>query len=1033
MSSRIFGCLALVASWLAAQTNTAGNIVGIIRDPAGAAVGNAEVSARHTETGLVRQTTTGPDGRFILPSLPAGAWELRVNRSGFSPLLRKGIILSVGETVALDLQLTLGSFDQEITITESAPLVSTQTSELSYLVSEGAIRILPLNGRNYTDLALLQPGVVAFPHRDGGSVVAHGLAQSINGQDPRSNVYLLDGTPLNDFTNGPAGSAAGTALGMETIREFRVETNAYSAEFGRNSGGQINALSKSGTNEFHGSLYHYLRNDNLDARNFFDPARMPDFKRNQFGGSLGGPLRRDRTFFFGGYEGLRERLGRTISTVVPDLQARNGIIDGVPYAVHPAVRPYLEEFPLPNGPNLGRGLAAYSFGFNQELNEDFFQARVDHNWSAAHSVFVRYTTDKASQRLPTDFPQFPRSFLSHNHFVTAELQQVLSPQTLNNLRLGFSRTRIGQDVEANTSRPLPPFIPGRNMMGAIDIGGIPRFGPQSSVNVRLVQNVYGFEDGLSLSRGRHFLKTGALIERYQDNMYNPTFGLGIFTFGDLAEFLQNRPQRFLGLPPAGALDRYWRFTLFGFYLQNDYKAAPRLTLNLGLRYEFTTMPVDIYGRDSALPRLTDPAPTVGQLYQNPTKKNFSPRFGLAWDVFGTGRISLRAGYAWFFNTNNQQNLIVTVTNPPATPRISIANPTFPVPQFERGVGNTIRPVQWDIKNPNVHQWNINVQQQLWGGFLITVGYAGARGIHLWRSSDVNLPVPQRLADGTLFFPAGAPRFNPAFSTIELKSSDGNSWYNALIFEIRRRWSGGFNFQSSYTFSRNIDTTQASTFFSDATNGTTSAMPEFPGFSYNKGLADFHAQHNWVVNGSWEIPFGRTLRGTSGFILRGWQLSAISHVRSGNPLTVFVQRNRSRSQWAPSLAPGIGFDRPSMAPGRTHKSAILGSPDRYFDPSAFILQPAGTLGNLGRGAFIGPNLRSLDLAFLKNFRLGFNEQAHVQFRAEAFNLFNHPNFGPPQLIVFAGAADNEPPLSSFGRIRSAVTSARQIQLALRLSF
>ena len=977
------------------------------------------------DTGLARSATTGEDGRFVLPVMPVGAYELRAEMAGFRPVVHRGIHLTVGETAAVPFILEVGALEQEITVVGEAPLVNTQSAELSYLVSENAIRDMPLNGRNYTDLALLQPGVVAYPHRDGGSAVAHGLGMSINGQDPRSNVYLLDGTPQNDFTNGPAGSAAGTVLGMETIREFRVEVNNYSAAFGRNSGGQINALTKSGSNEWHGSLYEFHRNDNFDARNFFDASKKPDFKRNQFGGVIGGPVRRDRSFFFFGYEALRDRLGRTISTLTPDLDARRGVLPDGAVTVNANVRPYLDEFPLPNGPSIGGGLASYFFGFNQRLTQDYVQGRFDHNFGPGTQLFGRYTLDDADQQLPTDYPQFPRAFVSRNQFVTAELRHTFSPQTLNTLRAGFSRTRLHQDVQANTSRPLPPFTPGRTLMGDIDIGGLPRFGPQSSVNLSLIQNLYGVEDGLVLIRGRHLLKVGGLAERYQDNMYNPTFSLGIYTFGDLRGFLLNQPQRFLGLTPTGALDRYWRFTLFGFYVQDDVKIRPRLTLNLGLRYEFSTQPIDTYGRDSALLRITDAAPVTGQLYQNPTKRNISPRFGFAWDVFGDGKTSLRGGYGWFFNTNNQQTLIVTVTNPPATPRISITNPTFPSPPFERGLGNTIRPVEWNIKNPNVHVWNLNVQRQLWRDTALTIGYAGSRGIHLLRSGDVNIAMPQRMADGSLFFPVGAPRMNPAFATIELKSSDGNSWYNALLFEVRKRFSQGLSFQSSYTFSRNIDTTQASTFFSDATNGTTSAFPEFPGFSYNKGLADYHAKHNWVMNAAWDLPFGgKRLYG-------GWQLAGISRVSSGNPLTVFVQRNRSRSLWAPSLGPGIGFDRVSMAPGRTHQSAVLGDPDRYFDPAAFVLPPAGFLGNLGRGALIGPALRTFDLALIKNTRV--REHVNLQFRAEAFNLFNRANFAAPLLTAFAGERDNEPPVPSLGRIRSTVTSARQIQLGLRLTF
>lgn len=1039
-------CLCFAAS---APAQTTGNITGDLKDVNGASIAGAQVTVLYVETGLTRTTISTDEGRFVFPGLAVGVYEIRARADGFNPLVRKEVNLTVGETVVLALVMEVSGLSADVTVAGEEALVNTQTPELSYLVSERAIKELPLNGRNYTDLAALQPGVIPYPHRDGGSVVAHGLGMTINGQDPRSNVYLLDGTTQNDFTNGPAGSAAGTALGIETIREFRVETNAYGAEFGRNSGGQINVISKSGTNDFHGSLYEFHRNDALDARNFFDRgAQKPDFTRNQFGGSFGGPISKDKLFFFFGLEALREDLGRTISTVVPDLNARQGILTSRDaggnvvtrvVAVNPAVRPYLDEFPLPNaGPsNVIGNLASYNFGFNQKIKQNFLQGRIDYNRSNRNQFFGRYTFDDAEQLLPTDFPQFPRSFLSRNQFFTGEYRQTFSPDTLNTFRLGFSRTHIGQDVESNVPSSLRPFIPGRDMIGNIDIAGIPRFGPQSSVNVTLTQNVFSFEYGLIHTRGRHLIKAGALVERYQDNMVNPTFGLGIFTFSSLETFLRNQAQRFIGLTPEGALDRYWRFTLFGFYAQDTMRVNSRLTLNFGLRYEFSTMPVDIYGRDSALVNLTDRVPTVGPLYQNPTLKNFSPRVGFAWDVTGDGKTSLRGGYGLYFNTNNQQNLIVTVTNPPATPRVIVNNPTFPVPSFAQGVANSIRPVQYDLKNPYVHVWNLNLQRELWFDTVVTLGVAGSRGVHLLRSGDVNIPTPQTLADGTLFFPPGLARPNTAFGVIELKSSDGDSWYNAFILEVRKRLSHGIYFQSSYTLSRNIDTTQASTFFSDATNGTTSAMPEFPGVNYNKGLADYHAKHNLVFNFIWDIPFARNLRGAKGKLLNGWQLASIGQLRSGNPLTVFVQNNRSRSLWNPSIGPGLGLDRPDFAPGFTAETAVTGDPNSYFNPDAFALQPVGRLGNVGRGSLIGPNLRTFDLSLVKNTRWSrLGENTNLQLRLEAFNLFNRANFGTPGLLAFTGAAgvsDDRQRVPTFGLIRSTVTSSRQIQLGLRITF
>ncbi|HMY73208.1 MAG TPA: TonB-dependent receptor, partial [Blastocatellia bacterium] len=858
-------------------------------------------------------------------------------------------------------------------------------------------------------------------------------------------VYLLDGTLQNDFTNGPAGSGASTALGTESIREFRVEANSYSAEFGRNYGGQINAISKSGSNQFHGSLYEFLRNDNLDARNFFDrePIGKPEFKRNQFGGTLGGPIVKDKTFFFFGYEALRDRLGRTLNSPVPDANARQGTLPTGTVTVSPVIRPYLDLFPLANGPSLGGGLANYFFRFNQQLDQHFVQGRVDHTFNKNHQIFARHTYDKADQFLPTDFPQFPRTFFSRNQFTTIEHTWLLSSQTVNTLRFGFSRTPVGQNVESQIPGSIPPFVPGRQYLGSIDIGGIPRFGTQSSGNLRLTQNVYSFAQNLVHTRGRHILKFGSLFERYQDNMVNPTFSLGIYTFADLSSFLRAVPRQFVGLTPDAQLDRYWRFTLFGFYAQDDYKVTQRLTLNLGLRYEFATLPQD--RRDIALINFSDRQITQGPLYKNPTYKNLSPRLGFAYDVFGNSKTSVRGGYGWYFNTNNQQNLIVTVTNPPATPRVVVVNPTFPNPSFA-AVSNAIRPIEYDLKNPSNHVYNLNVQQQLPWDVVVTLGYAGARGTHLLRNTDANTSIPTRLSDGTYFFPNNAPRQNTAFGVIELKKSDGDSYYNAMIFEVRKRFSRSFDFQSSYAYGKTIDNTQASTFFSDATNATVSALPEPAGLNYNRGRADFDIRHNWVMNFNWELPFAKNLKGAAGKVLDGWNLLGISQVRSGLPLTVFLAANRSQSKWAPSSGPGLGPDRPSFAPGYTFENAVTGNPAAYFDPKAFLLQPSGTLGTLGRNTFTGPNLRTFDLALTKNFtwtKLG--ENTRIQFRAESFNLFNRANFGTPNLQVFAGTPENlnTPPASlaptqpaanaSFGLIRSTVTTARQIQLGLRVSF
>jgi hypothetical protein len=1014
MLTRVFACLLALLTPAAALAQTTGTITGIVSDANGGPLPGTAVTATNAATGLARTATASAEGRFTVAGLPVGDYLVRAELAGFRSAVQR-VQVTVAETLSTSFAMEVAILGGDVTVT--APTLNTQTPELSFLVSEQAIASLPLNGRNFIDLALLQPGVLPYASRDGGSVVAHGLGMSVNGQDYRSNVYLLDGTLQNDFTNGPAGSAAGTALGMESIREFRVESNAYGAEYGRSYGGQINVLTKSGTNATHGSGYEFHRNDALDARNYFDVAGTPDFTRNQFGGAIGGPLRENRLFYFFGYEGLRERLGKTIASFVPDDSARAGLLPDGPVTINTAVRPYLDAIPAANGAAIGGGLATHAFTFDQTLDQTFLQGRLDYQRGAAHQFFARHTYDDGEQRLPTDYPAFPRSFVSTNQFFTAEYRNVHSERTLQTARFGYSRTRIGQNVEATLATPLPPFVAGRGLVGDIDIGGMQRFGPQSSANLRLAQNVYSGQYDLFQTRGRHLVKVGALVERYRDFMTNPTFSLGIYTFANLRAFLENRPTRYVGLPPEGDIRRDWPWTLFGVYAQDSFSISPRVTLNAGLRYEATTMPIDTAGRDSALVTRTDAAATAGRLYAGPSRTNLSPRAGIAWDVFGDGSTSLRGGYGLYYGVTVQQNLIVTVTNPPATPRFVIANPTFPTPPFERGVGNTIRPMQWDLASPRLHVWNVSVQRALPGAIVATAGYAGSRGTHLYRNTDVNIPAPSPGPDGRPFFAAGLPRPNPAFGTIELKSSDGDSWYRALLLEARRAWRSGLSLQASYTWSRSEDTTQASTFFSDATNGTTVAFPEVIA-GYNKGPSDWDTPHNLVMNVVWDAPLG-------------WQLSAIAAARSGQPLTVFVQNNWSRSLWSPSIAPVTGLDRPDLAPGRVSSSAVIGRPDQWFDPSAFVLQPQGTLGNSGRGAFRGPNLRTVDLAAVKRVR--FRGDARVELRVEVFNVFNRANFGNPTLIAFAGAAANEAPLPSFGRIRSTVTSARQMQLGVRVAF
>ena len=861
---------------------------------------------------------------------------------------------------------------------------------------------------------------------------------SINGQDPRSNVYLLDGTLQNDFTNGPAGSAAGTALGIETIREFRVESNAYSAEFGRNSGGQINVLTKSGHQHLRrqrSSSIH--RNDALDARNYFDVGeqaglppqpvrrhhRRPDRARpHVLLPRLRGADRAARP----------DHLAPSCRTTTPgSASCRPGRS-----AVNPAVAPYLAEFPRANGPSLGQGLAAYTFPFDQKLDEHFVQGRIDYNLGAGNQFFARYTFDDTDQFLPTDYPQFPREFISRNQFFTGEYRADPVAEHAQHRRGSASAA----PASARTSRPTPRSrcrrsSPGRDIMGDIDIGGLQRFGPQSSANLRLVQNVFSVQNDLVHTRGRHVIKAGALVEHYQDNMVNPTFSLGIFTFADLQRLpAATVPTNFVGLTPEAQFDRYWRFTLFGFYAQDDFQLTPRLTLNAGLRYEFTTMPEDKYGRDSALPDLTASAPVVGPLYENPTYTNLSPRGGLAWDIFGDGRTAVRGGYGLYFNTNNHQNLIVTVTNPPFTPRPVIVNPTFPNPPFDRAGAISIRPVQCDLENPRVHVFNVNVQREIWGRTAVTVGYAGSRGQHLLRSNDVNLAQPTgTTADGT----AVHRRRHAAHQHRVL---------DHRAEEQRRR-----------VLVQRADLRRPPPLEPGLVGAVVLHVLEerghHPGVDlllrrhqrHDLGAPRVHPRLQQGAVGLRHPPqLGAELHlGAPGprpdrrpaRLLGGWHaLGHLDHAQRQAADGVRARptaRARSGIRRAARASARIArATRPATAPTTPCSAApISGS-----IPAAFVLQPAGTFGNTGRGDFTGPNLRTLDLALSKTGRAGPGSAAALEFRVEAFNVLEPRQLRRrPSCAPSPAARDGEPLLATFGRITTTITSARQIQLGIRALF
>ncbi len=1035
-ASRALALAFLVAAALLAQTVGAG-LQGTITDPSGAVLPRARIEAHNVGTRALWETASDEAGRYRLPVLPPGEYELRVAAEGFQTVVRQGIHLTVGQDALLDITLALGQTVAEINVVADASRLNLASGAVSGLTDDRQIRDLPLNGRSFQQLALLHPGVTAALAAGNDVVGGRTPKISINGARPEQNSFLLDGTDINNVYNKTPGSVAGVLLGVEAVLEFQVLTNAYSAEFGRSSGGVINAVTRAGSNQVHGSAFEFLRNSKLDAKNFFDPAGrpIPPFKRNQFGATLGGPIRRDRTFFFGAYESLIERLGITGVTSVPDADARRGILPRrPPIMLHSAIPAYLETFfPLPNGEPLGGGVADYLFSRSQPTDEYLLQGRIDHRLSANDALFGRYTFSNGDvDRIPISKP--PVAFTkerSRNQYVTLEYQHVFSPATLNTLRLGFNRsTQEADNVRTITIPPALSWVPGEQF-GYFTITGVVT---EAAGDFRLPRNDrlnnYQWADTLFWTRGRHGMRLGLMGQRLQFNQDTVSQRGGIVTFTNLENFLTGVAQNIdLALPGKVDPIRGYRQWLFGFFAQDDIRWRPNLTLNVGLRYEFITVPTEVNGKISNLRNVLDTELIIGDpWHENPSLRNFAPRIGLAWDPFGDQKTSVRAGFGLFFDQILPKYYFFSGSlNPPFTTRTSIPRPPIPntLANFDLNarIQAQLQTVNFDLQTPYITQFNFSVQRSLPGNWDVTVGYTGSRGIHLIRLGDANL-APETIVNGRKVYQPQLGRRNPAWTGVWQRMTDAQSFYNALQVSAVKRFSRGLRAQVSYTFARSID--ESSGINSQDFDNSVQYGLDWYDRKMDRGLSSFYAKNNLTFNWTWDLPVARSLTGVGGAILKGWQLNNITTLQSGHPFTVRLGFNRSGNLNTTGFSM---HERPDVKTGYTN-NPVLGGPDRYWDVNAFVLPPVNERGTLGRNTVIGPGLVAVDISLVKFWALG--EKRNLQFRAEAFNFPNRPNFAIPSgRIAFTNAAGAV--AQNWGRIISTVTTSRQIQFGLKVTF
>jgi len=1025
----VLGVVLLVATVTPALAQiTSATISGTIKDETGGVLPGVDVVVRNLETGLARNVVTDENGYFTVPGLTPGRYETRASLQGFTTAVQNGIALEVAQQAALNVVLRLGTTEETITVTGETPLVDVRTSALSAVVDEKTIEELPLNGRNYISLATLQPGIVQFTERVSTSPAQRGVQLNINGMGGRSNSYLIDGANMRGYAGQATVTAADTTLGVETIQEFRVVTNAFSADYGRVMGGVVSIATKSGTNVLHGSAFEFFRNSKMDARNFFDVGDPAPFTRHQYGGAVGGPVVQNKIFFFGGFERLQEDLGTSIITAVPTAAARTG-------PVNPAVRPYLDLYPLPNGPDLGPGIGQYTYEFSRVTRENFLQGRVDVELSDKDLLFVRHTYDRSRQVSPvssgaiqtTGFAPFFTTSTSGNHFFTAEAKRTFTQNLLNTVRFSSSVLTYEQSPANTLAEPLS-FIPESPFMGLILIGGLSQLGNYAAEPSTQNIDYWTWSDDLTYTKGKHLLKTGVLIEHAYADKLTTNHSRGTYTFANLAQFLAGVPSRFQGNTPDSNFRRQRPNTLFGFYIQDDYRVTPNLTLNLGARYEFFTVPRDRNGLDAYIPDLlTSPDTVLGGPFANPSLKNIAPRLGFAWDVSGDGRTAVRGGGGLYYDTDGPYNstLGIALQSPPFVNVVNIsgAGIPFPTPAFATATAvgaRSARTMDYNIKQPKGWTYNVNVQRELAGSWAMMVGYAGSRGYDLVSAIEGNPVVPVERADGTLFFPVGAPRRNPAWGTIDYRNSEGRSTYHALQTSLMKRFAGDYQIQFSYTLSRAMDNGDAQL----STDTISSAI--YPPNPYDLGpewaAAAFDAPHVFSANATWQLPFGNNA------VFGGWQVNGIVSMHSGYPFSPSIQTpNWSRTGNISNNAE----DRPNVKPGTDPKKIVTGNPDGWFDTSAFELPLQGTVGDTPRNFLRGPGFANVDMSLVKNQSLGGDNR--LQIRIELFNVLNRANFATPTRPVFAGATQNEAPLATAGKVTRTVNSSRQVQLGVKILF
>lgn len=1058
---------------------------GLVTDSSGAAVTGAAVIVRNVNTGAKRNSITDGTGLYQVLSLPVGEYEVIVRRKGFAEAVRKGIRLAVGQDATADVRLQVGSVRQQILVNADAAALNLTTAEVSGLVTERQVDSLPLNGRSYDELLSLNPGIVNFTsEKTGGigvsnSTVGNNFAAS--GNRPQQNLYLLNGVEFTGAAevNMQPGGTSQELLGVDAVREFNVLRDNYGAQYGKRPGAQVLIVTRGGTNTVHGAAYEFLRNNIFDAPNYFDHGAAPAFHRNQFGAALGGPLRKDSTFLFANYEGFRQHLHQTGVDLVPDANARAGLLPCklvspapnpcpdsglVNVGVAPAAAPLLALWPdaSPSAPDFG----GISEAFNnplQTIRDDFGTARFDQLFSADDTLSGVYTVDDSADVTPTSSNLYSTDLESlREQVLSLDETHVFSPRLLNTTRVGYSRASYFYTGEPSPGTPaanVPGFV-GDRPVGAVVVGGSAAANPAAQVslagsnigsNLRIARNLFTFQDDLTLIRGRHTFSAGLWLQPLQSNEDLALTQFGQATFTGLQQFLQGTVGNFAYDPASTEMN--WRMLMGAWYAQDSIRVSPKLTISLGFRDGFSNGWNEAHDRAASFvfskgtiqtqPRIGHSAFTV-----NNAKFLAQPRVGVAWSPLGSKTV-LRAGFGVYYDMQDALGYRMD-QNAPFNPSYSIGNLSvagLPLSTATVPSGAKVAPagVQPDMKTPTLVSWSLRLERELTPNTVFTIGYVGSHGSHEMVSLDDNEPTlaicpaapcpavfpadfPAPLAGtpvpaGTYYIAPGTSKANSALGPAWAWFSVGTSSYNSLQLDLNHRMSQGLMLGGVYTWSKTLDD-------GDSLNAT--AAGNAPGLVANPfdvkadwGPATYDVRNVAVIDSSYELPFGPHkpfMHGNSieQKLAAGWTADTVVTLQSGFPFTPQLSYNPSNN--GDSKNPVRPFANPDF-----HGSAILGKPSQWFNPAAFLAPPpeSGFQGNLRRDSLSGPGLATWDLSMLKNTTL--HDRLSLQFRVELFNLLNRSNFNTPNLVVFTPSGVSP----TAGVVTGTSTTSRQVQFAMKL--